>query len=230
MDCGSGLVLLLREAMTAVPPGGVLEMRSREPTVADDLPPWCRLAGHTFLGRVGALGEAEARYLIRRGASDAALDRATLEADKAKARAYEWRVRARATGPRSSRAYCRNFAIDVGQPASFDASDVHPSAVEVLLAALAGDLAATFKVEASRAGVVLDDVELVVRGRLTDVLAHLGVGDGDPALSEVDVRCFAQTGADEAAVRAAWELACARSPVARTLHRACRLALAVVVA
>ena len=43
LDCGSGLILLIRENMLAVPVGGILEMRSREPSVADDLPPWCRM-------------------------------------------------------------------------------------------------------------------------------------------------------------------------------------------
>ncbi len=46
LDCGSGLVLLIRENMLPVPVGGVLEMRSRERTVRDDLPPWCRMSGH----------------------------------------------------------------------------------------------------------------------------------------------------------------------------------------
>ena len=50
LDCGSGLVLLIRESMQRVPPGGVLELRSREPSVRDDLPPWCRMVGHEFLG------------------------------------------------------------------------------------------------------------------------------------------------------------------------------------
>ena len=46
LDCGSGLVLLIREHMQKVPVGGILEMRSLEPTVCDDLPPWCRMVGH----------------------------------------------------------------------------------------------------------------------------------------------------------------------------------------
>ena len=31
LDCGSGLILLIRDAMRQVPVDGILEMRSREP-------------------------------------------------------------------------------------------------------------------------------------------------------------------------------------------------------
>jgi TusA-related sulfurtransferase len=51
LDCGSGLILLIRENMLKVPENGILEMRSREPTVGDDLPPWCRMSGHEYLGK-----------------------------------------------------------------------------------------------------------------------------------------------------------------------------------
>ena len=53
LDCGSGLVLLIRENMQKVPVGGILEMRSLETTVCDELPPWCRMVGHEYLGLLG---------------------------------------------------------------------------------------------------------------------------------------------------------------------------------
>ena len=65
LDCGSGLILLIRENMLKTPVDGILEMRSREPSVADDLPPWCRMAGHSYLGK--AAGKGFSRYFIRRG-------------------------------------------------------------------------------------------------------------------------------------------------------------------
>ena len=58
LDCGSGLILLIRENMIKTPLGGILEMRSREPTVAGDLPPWCRMAGHEYLGKEEGKKEA----------------------------------------------------------------------------------------------------------------------------------------------------------------------------
>ncbi|MBU0754936.1 MAG: sulfurtransferase TusA family protein, partial [Planctomycetes bacterium] len=90
LDCGSGLVLLLRDNMAKVPVGGILEMRSREPTVGDDLPPWCRLTNNDFLGALE--GQGHMRYFLRRG-EPAEEETQILEEDKEKAKAYSWRLR-----------------------------------------------------------------------------------------------------------------------------------------
>ena len=74
-------------------------------------------------------------------------------------------------------------------------------------------------------GLTLDDVELTVRGRLHDVLAHLGSEDGDPSLSDIDIACFVTTSANEGAVRAAWTRAVARCPVRATLRKAATITL-----
>lgn len=222
LDCGSGLVLLLRDRMLAVPLGEVLELRSREPTVRGDLPPWCAMVGHEYLGALP--GEDCTRYFVRRG-SKAAAEESSLEQDKQRAREYEWRTRVRHRGGLRSTVYCRNFQFDVGQPASFEERDEHPSAVEYVLGALGGALATGFAAECSRAGLEVDDIELTVRGKLADVLAHLGLEQGDPSFSSVEVRCFVSTFEDEGAVRQAWTLAVERSPIVATLNKACELVL-----
>ena len=66
LDCGSGLILLIRQNMQQVPEGGVLELRSLEATVRDDLPPWCRMVGHAFLGELGGSMPGQARFFVRR--------------------------------------------------------------------------------------------------------------------------------------------------------------------
>ena len=50
LDCGSGLLLIIRNAMAPLAAGGVLEVRSRERSVREDLPAWCRMVGHGLLG------------------------------------------------------------------------------------------------------------------------------------------------------------------------------------
>jgi hypothetical protein len=226
LDCGSGLIVLIRENMLRVPEGGILEMRSHEPTVGDDLPPWCRMVGHAYLGAVreGPLS----RYFVRRG-GNVAEERKALEKDKERAREYEWRLRVRATGPLKSTVYVRNFSFDVGQPASFEEKDRHPSAVEVLLGAFAADLTAGFSNECSRSGIVIDDVEVSIRGRLGNVLAHLGLQDGDPSFQRIEAKCFASTMEDEGRVREAWERTVRRSPIASTLRRAVDLDLKLAI-
>lgn len=226
LDCGSGLVLLIREQMLQVPVGGVLEMRSREPTVEDDLPPWCRMAGHVYLGRLQT--RQFTRYFMRRG-EGAQADAQALAADKARAKSYEWRLRTRATGHLKSTVYCRNFSFDVGQAASFEEKDAFPSAVEYLLGALSASLASGLATEAARDGLELDDVELTTRGTLDNVLAILGLEEGDPSVSTIEVKCFASTLEDEAKVRAAWERAVQRSPLVATLRKAVELKLKLAI-
>jgi TusA-related sulfurtransferase/uncharacterized OsmC-like protein len=232
LDCGSGLVLMIRENMLKTPVGGVLEMRSSEPTVGDDLPPWCRMAGHEFLGRLDEA--AFTRYFLRRGAPQAQAEAAgaadnplseeeRLAKDKEAAKAYVWRLRARVTGPMKATVYCRNFSWHVGQPLSFEEKDANPSAVESLLGTLGGALATGFSTECGKEGLDVDDIELAVTGRLHNPLAHLGLEDGDPSFAEIEVKCYASTMDEEARARALFETVVARSPIAATLAKATQL-------
>jgi len=58
--CEEGALLKLRDLMRGLEPGQVLEVRSTDPGVREDLPAWCRLTGHEFLGAKGA------RYFVRK--------------------------------------------------------------------------------------------------------------------------------------------------------------------
>lgn len=49
LDCGSGLLLLIRKHIDPLPPGGILEVCSTEISVEEDLPAWCRLTGNEFV-------------------------------------------------------------------------------------------------------------------------------------------------------------------------------------
>jgi TusA-related sulfurtransferase len=225
LDCGSGLVLLIRENMLRLAEGGILELRSREATVGSDLPPWCRMTGHEFLGAFP--GDGTTRYFVRRSAN-AAAEPASLEADKRRSQEYEWRARVRTTGGLRETAYCRNFSFGVGQSASFEERDEHPSAVEYALGALGADICACLALASGEAGVVLDDVEITVRGRLRSVLAHLGVEAGDPSFGRIEARCFITTTEDEERIRPVWEAALGRSPLVCTLRKSVDMALTFV--
>jgi uncharacterized OsmC-like protein len=220
LDCGSGLILLIREHMLMVPENGMFEMRSSEPTVKNDLPPWCRMVGLEYLGSVE--GDGFARYFIRRTVN-AAEELKSLEKDKSRAKEYEWRARVRSTGSLKSTVYCRNFSIDVGQPASFEESDKHPSAVEYLLAALAGDLTTGFATECAKCGLKVDDIEMTIGGKLNNVLAHLGLEEGDPSFASIEMKLFVSSFDDEAKVREAWDRTFQRSPLASTLKKSVEL-------
>jgi tRNA 2-thiouridine synthesizing protein A len=64
LGCGDGPLTEIAARLRAMPAGSVLEVRSTDPGVVADLPAWCRMVGHTFLG--GGRGEHEGRYLVRR--------------------------------------------------------------------------------------------------------------------------------------------------------------------
>jgi len=49
LDCGSGLLLLIREHLDPLPRGGLLEFTSTDPGVEQDLPAWCRLTANDLV-------------------------------------------------------------------------------------------------------------------------------------------------------------------------------------
>ncbi len=222
LDCGSGLILLIRENMLKTPTEGILEMRSREPTVADDLPPWCRMSGHEYLGK--ETGDGFTRYFVKRG-TDKKKEEESLKEDLDKAKMYEWRLRARSQGHLKSTVYSRNFSFEIGQPASFEEKDKHPCAVEYLFAALAGSLSTAFATECAKDNLEVDDIEISLSGSLHNILAHMGLEKGDPSISTIELKCFASTFDDEDKVRDVWNRTVSRSPIAATLAKAVNLKL-----
>ena len=49
LDCGNGLLLLIRKYIDPLPRGGLLEIRSTEISVDEDLPAWCRLTSNDLI-------------------------------------------------------------------------------------------------------------------------------------------------------------------------------------
>jgi len=49
LDCGSGLLLLIREHLDPLPRGGLLEFTSTDAGADEDVPAWCRLTGNELV-------------------------------------------------------------------------------------------------------------------------------------------------------------------------------------
>jgi 5-methyltetrahydropteroyltriglutamate--homocysteine methyltransferase len=49
LDCGNGLLLLIRQHMDPLPRGGLLEFRSTDLSVEADFPAWCRMTGNELI-------------------------------------------------------------------------------------------------------------------------------------------------------------------------------------
>lgn len=69
LDCGNGLLLLIRRHIDPLPPGGLLEIRSTEPTVAGDLPAWCRMTENALLSVVKT--DSAWSFLVRKAGQPA---------------------------------------------------------------------------------------------------------------------------------------------------------------
>jgi 5-methyltetrahydropteroyltriglutamate--homocysteine methyltransferase len=65
LDCGGGLLLLIRRHIDPLDPGQLLEILSTEASVEEELPAWCRLTGNALVSRTRA-GEVRS-YLVRKG-------------------------------------------------------------------------------------------------------------------------------------------------------------------
>ncbi len=65
LDCGNGLLLLIRKNLDALDDGQLLEIKSTDVSVEEDLPAWCRLTNNQFISwtKVGK----QRSYLIRKG-------------------------------------------------------------------------------------------------------------------------------------------------------------------
>ncbi|WP_144632008.1 5-methyltetrahydropteroyltriglutamate--homocysteine methyltransferase [Bordetella genomosp. 13] len=65
LDCGNGLLLLIRKHIDPLPRGGLLEIQSREISVDEDLPAWCRLTGNELVSWTKANGQRS--FLVCKG-------------------------------------------------------------------------------------------------------------------------------------------------------------------
>ena len=66
LTLGSGLLALIRPALTSLQPGGVLALLSSDEMVERDLSTWCKVEHHRYL-EADDLGNGRWRHLIQRG-------------------------------------------------------------------------------------------------------------------------------------------------------------------
>lgn len=62
--CGGGLLLLILQAMKRLSSGDILEIRSTDVGVREDLPAWCRMTGNVLLAEQE--GTQSNRYFVRK--------------------------------------------------------------------------------------------------------------------------------------------------------------------
>lgn len=70
LDCGGGLLVLIRKHMDRLAPGQLLEILSTEISVDEDLPAWCRMTGNTLVSLTRK--DKQRSFLVSRGTFDPA--------------------------------------------------------------------------------------------------------------------------------------------------------------
>lgn len=214
LDCGSGLLLIIKKAMDPLEDGQILEVRSRERTVAEDLPAWCRMVNHQFLG--SEPGDNTTRYFIAKGSAQEELAQ-----DLQAAKGYQWSVRVQGGKDLSAKVFSRNHQFLAGQPADFSPKVNAPSAIDYLLAALASCLTVGFKAQASRRNIEIDHLELSLKGGLENVLYHLELDEeGSPRMDQLTGTFYISSPEEEAVLEELWRNTLDRSPVYQTLKQA----------
>jgi len=215
LDCGSGLLLIIRNAMTPVSPGGVLEVRSREISVKEDLPAWCRLVGHEMLGNSPGLSGSTS-YFIRKKLKDA-----VLQQDLQQAQRHVWRARVRGRGGMEAQVFVRNHSFTAGQPVSFDTADKAISAVEYLLGSLGACIAVGLQWRASQRGVTINNLEVSLQAKADNVLVYLVLEhNGHAVLADGEVVAEVDADAEQDILDELLRETILRSPVTQTLERA----------
>lgn len=121
-------------------------------------------------------------------------------------------------------AYVRSRTVEIGAPLTFDPEYPQVTALEHLLAAVAGDIVTGFSELARKNRLRLSHVEAVIHGELENPLVSLGVvgEEGHPGLSSLSVKVFVESSADQGAIRQVWNETLHRSPMVNTFQRAVR--------
>ncbi len=207
--------------MDLVPSGDVLEIRSTEISVCNDLPAWCRMTENPYLG--WKEGGGTNSFFVQRGGKVE-----DVEAELAKARNYKFQARIRWKGELTATVYARNHSFSVGQPASFDVQDIAPSALEYLLGSLGGCLVMGLQIHASREGVKIEQIELALNAKPDNLLVFLGLEEnGHAGLAEISGTAYVESDAPFAKIKELWEHTLRVSPVTNTLLRNAKLNLQV---
>jgi uncharacterized OsmC-like protein len=119
-----------------------------------------------------------------------------------------------------AKAFIRNHAFNVGQPASFDTQDAAPSAVEYLLGAIGSCLAVGLQWRASQRGIEVRNLEVSLQAQADNILVFLGLEDeGHPGLKQIEGRLYIDADGDEDVLQELWQETLRRSPVTQSfLH------------
>lgn len=136
-----------------------------------------------------------------------------------------WITRVSSTEPGTTKVFVRTQRLLVGDPISFDSEYDGITSLELLLGALGADIAGGLQALAKRRRLEIDNVEVLVEGRLDNPLMWLDVvGEhGTTALAQAVVKVYIGTIEEDDAIEKLWQEILQKSPVIQTLNRSVEL-------
>jgi uncharacterized OsmC-like protein len=145
----------------------------------------------------------------------------TVQADPSAADPFnDWAARVTWKGGFKGQVLVRGHTFVIDEPATLVGKDESPNAAEYLLAAYGGCLSTGLALNATKRGITVRNFEVVVEGRLDNILTFLGLSDvGHAGFREIRVRAYIDADADDETVRAVWQETLASSPIGNTLAR-----------
>jgi uncharacterized OsmC-like protein len=142
-------------------------------------------------------------------------------ADNLKAFSGPWRSRVVWQGGFKAKAHMRTHTVAFDEPGDLDTQDTAASAHEHLLSAVGACMMVGFVLNATRQGVRIENLEIVLEGSFDNILKWAGLDDeGNPAYGEVKAKLYVKADADEQLLREIWKKAVDGSPVTQAVARA----------
>ncbi len=119
-----------------------------------------------------------------------------------------------------AKAYMRKHAVEMDEPEDLDATDLAASAHEQLLSAVGSCMTVGFVLNATKRGIRIHELEIVLEGHFDNILKWAGISDtGNPGYRTIKAKVFVKADADEATLRDIWKLAVEGSPVTQSVAR-----------
>lgn len=131
-------------------------------------------------------------------------------------------ARVRWTSGLRFKAFVRNHLFTVDEPTHLTGDDESPNSVEYVLGAYGACLATGFIWNATRRGISVWNMEVVLESTQDNAFTFLGIhpeGQGHSGLDQIKAKLFVQAGADEDTIREIWAHTLKTSPVGNSLTR-----------
>jgi uncharacterized OsmC-like protein len=120
------------------------------------------------------------------------------------------------------KAHVRNHTFIVDEPAHLTGEDDSPNSMEYVLGAYGACLATGFLWNATRRGITIRNMEVVLESTQNNVFTFIGIepeGQGHSGFEEITAKLYAQADADAATLQELWEHSVKTSPVGNSLAR-----------